>query len=136
MEENRKPLIISGIGLAFLMGMIALLILAANPWEEIQSLAIGAALGLGVGIALCWYILLVWDPATMQERGKQVNNTYSTGCWLPVIIIGGIVGGWLLSSYFAGNLLDMLVACFLSALTLMLFVSACLAWWYRPKKDS
>jgi uncharacterized membrane protein YfcA len=137
MEENRKLLIISGIGLAFLMGMIALLIIAGNPWQELRSLAIGSVLGIGVGIVLFWYILQVWDPATLQRKGNQTNNSNdSPGCWLPVITIGGVIAGRLLSSYFATDLVNVLVGCFLSAITLVLFVSACLAWLYRPRNTS
>lgn len=134
MEENRKPLIISGVGLAVLMGLIALLITVVNPWEALRSLAIGSALGIAVGIVFCWYFLRTWDPVTLQRAGKQAQSTGGAGCWLPFVTIGGVVAGQLLSTYFASDLVDILVSCFLTALALFGFVVACLAWWHRPRK--
>lgn len=135
MEENRKIVIVSGFSVSILMGCMTLTAIGLNPWENLRSFGIGAILGLGAGVIFSWFFLRNWDPKTLQRNGNQDNHS-NAGCWLPVVTIGGVIGGRLLSSYFATDLVDVLVGCLLSAITLFLFVMACLAWRHRPRNTS
>jgi arginine exporter protein ArgO len=133
MEENRKIILFGGIAFLFLMGCINLAAIISNPWEELQNLATGSVLGLVGSIVLFWYIAHTCDPVALRLKDSQANS--SMGCWLPIIAIGGLIAERLLSTYFASPILDVFVGCILSVATLTLFFLACLAWWYRPRKD-
>ena len=129
MEENRNIIISSGIALALLMCLIALLILVSNPWEDLNNLAIGLAFGIGIGSILCLYIYRAWDPNSLGFK----ENPASSGCLLPIIFVSSALIVWSIYIYFPKNFLDVIVSCILSIITLLLFFLACLAWWYRPK---
>lgn len=136
MEENRKVIIVSGVTLMFLMGCSTLAAIALNPWSKLRSFGVGALLGLGMAIIFSVYMLRIWDPVTLQRKGSQVDSSHeNTGCWLPVITVGGVITGRLLASYLASDFLDLFFGCVLSALTLTLFFFALLAWWHRPKNQ-
>jgi arginine exporter protein ArgO len=132
MEDNRKIIIVGGVVFMFLMGFVALAAIALNPWDKLRSFGVGVVTGAGVAILMSWYILRVWDPVNLRLKVSQTNNN-NVGCWLPIVAIGSVILGRLLSSYFAISLMDLFVGCILSAATLTLSFLACLAWWYRPR---
>lgn len=130
MEENRKIIILCGIGLALLMGLIWLMILLVNPWEELQSLVLGYAIGFGLGIVISWFIYRTWDPVLLQFKN---SFSASNGCLFLLIFIGITLAFLLIPFYFPTAVLDIFTGCIVTSIISPLFFLAILAWWHRPK---
>ena len=130
MEENRKIIVLCGIGLALLMSLIWLMILLLNPWEELQGLALGSVIGFGLGIVIFWFIYRTWDPVLLQFK-----NSFSAGngCLFLLIFIGITLTFLLIPFYFPTEVLDIFTGCIVTSIMLPLFFLAFLAWWHRTK---
>ena len=131
MEENRKGIIIGGIGFLALMGFIGILIFALNPITVLSNLSSGALFGIGTSFFTCWYLRRVWDPTTLTGKGVNERQEVSYR-WLPIVVIGSVVGGRILSTI-QSVFIDWLVAYTLMIIAISMGFMAFQAWRHRPR---
>ncbi len=119
MHSNRKVVIIGIPIFLFVLssGIMCRWVIAPPENPEIFLLAI--PIGGITGLFVCWWLHRVWDPKTLSSEGQYNENT--SGCWLPLAVISGIVFANIASSLFPYDF-SQLIAASLGATIYMMFI--------------
>jgi hypothetical protein len=95
-----------------------------NPEQLLWAIPVGGVIGLFV----CLYLYLVWDPKTLTSKGQ---NWGASGCWLPFAVIGGIVCAQITPSFLSYDFSQLLAASLGIALYMMFIYLWIQAFRYR-----
>ena len=116
MHPDRKVVLTLGPVLLFILGggVLCRWIIAPpeNPEQFLWALPIGGTIGLLV----CLYLHVVWDPKTLTSKGQYWG---ASGCLLPFAVIGGPVCARITQSFVPYDASQLLAASIIIAVCMV-----------------
>jgi hypothetical protein len=131
MNDNDRQVGLVSSGFVLVMFVIFL----ADKWLFVrpptQSEQIGVAVGIVAGIIGCLYLRLTWDPHHLRPKDTKSNT--ATGCWFPIVTIGGAMVGGLTAVVFSVETNDFVGGCGTTALLICISYIMLQVWRHRPR---
>jgi hypothetical protein len=133
MEPARIRLIVGYSFVALCLILLLWWIKVGVPWNENDSL--GVATGLLLAIAICFYILRVWDFSKLQpysERTMTAGQGLRNWVFPTTVFSIGFIN-FVASQYFSIGLTEVITTTFLMSSVFVLVFMILGAWIYRPR---
>jgi len=96
-----------------------------------HSIFWGVVTGAFIGMLFCWYLYKTWDPVTLKSKGG-CGATLS-GCLLPIVTVGSVIGGRLISSMFDADFIGWFLGTAIAMMYVMIGYLVIQVLRYRPR---
>lgn len=124
MEENRKFVIVGGIGLLVVLTFLTVVT------DNSPMFFWGLPIGIVFGVATCLYLSEAWDPYMLEPTNPNTKKASGNLLWVVPL---GVLAANLASRFLGDEIGQLLSGCAFAWIIVTFGYFVIQAWRYRPK---